>query len=215
MPSTAESFRIAHTARCKLSMAVDRPDRNFRFILGHALTLDKVMLRIAEIDSGSGSSGSSGSSSSDSDEGNMLPEEGRRVSFSVGSKARGVPMEDKIPGARGARRSPPPPRPAPDAEDGDEEEDDVAEDDEDDDGLSLERFPSASAQPPRAAAPSKDEIKAITAGQSDDGLVSMYNGIVRCPCNGDHAHAPRAEKMWSMPSKDMNGPRVAVVQVEA
>src|SRR5437764_15303800 len=46
----AETYILAHTARCKLQMAADKPDRNLRFILGHAFTFDKLMCRIVEIE---------------------------------------------------------------------------------------------------------------------------------------------------------------------
>lgn len=48
--STRETYSIAHSARCKLDLAANRPDRNLRFVLGHAFTLDKVLLRIVEIE---------------------------------------------------------------------------------------------------------------------------------------------------------------------
>lgn len=47
-PVTA--YSLAHTAQCKLKLAANRPDRNLRFVLGHAFTLDNVMLRIVEIE---------------------------------------------------------------------------------------------------------------------------------------------------------------------
>src|ERR1700761_2111527 len=45
-----EAYSLAHTVRCKLQLAANRPDRNLRFILGHAFTLDKLNLRLAEIE---------------------------------------------------------------------------------------------------------------------------------------------------------------------
>ena len=48
--STKQTYSIAHTAQCKLRIAANRPDRNLRFVLGHAFTLDKVLLRIVEIE---------------------------------------------------------------------------------------------------------------------------------------------------------------------
>lgn len=47
-PST--TYTLAHTAQCKLKLAANRPDRNLRFVLGHAFTLDNLMLRIVEIE---------------------------------------------------------------------------------------------------------------------------------------------------------------------
>ncbi|KAK4943573.1 hypothetical protein LTR10_016867 [Elasticomyces elasticus] len=48
--NTVTAYSLAHTAQCKLKLAANRPDRNLRFVLGHAFTLDKVMLRIVEIE---------------------------------------------------------------------------------------------------------------------------------------------------------------------
>ena len=49
-PTTKQTYLIAHSAQCKLNLAANRPDRNLRFVLGHAFTLDKVLLRIVEIE---------------------------------------------------------------------------------------------------------------------------------------------------------------------
>ena len=221
--SATETLRIAHSARCKLQMAVDRPDRNFRFILGHALTLDKAMLRIAEIHI---------DSSDDGDEEGVADQEprgpqGRRISFSTSSKARHRAAAD----ATNERKRSPPPHPGGD-EDDDEYEEDAIEDDVDDDDLSLQRFPSASAQPPRRmdddegieiedeeqplehGLPSEDDLKTIMGGQDDEEMANMYNGIIHCPCNKAHEKAPKVEKLWDMPQKGGQG-RIAVVQVQA
>lgn len=48
--STVGTYTLAHTAQCKLKLAANRPDRNLRFVLGHAFTLDNLMLRIVEIE---------------------------------------------------------------------------------------------------------------------------------------------------------------------
>jgi hypothetical protein len=48
--SISETNHIAHTARCKLQLAADRPDRNLRFILGHTFTLDNLLVQIAQIE---------------------------------------------------------------------------------------------------------------------------------------------------------------------
>ena len=49
-PGTNMTYKVAHSAQCKLNLAANRPDRNLRFVLGHAFTLDKVLLRIVEIE---------------------------------------------------------------------------------------------------------------------------------------------------------------------
>ncbi|KAK7894895.1 hypothetical protein LTR67_005634 [Exophiala xenobiotica] len=48
--NTVTTYTLAHTAQCKLKLAANRPDRNLRFVLGHAFTLDNLMLRIVEIE---------------------------------------------------------------------------------------------------------------------------------------------------------------------
>ncbi|OAL40077.1 hypothetical protein AYO20_00495 [Fonsecaea nubica] len=48
--ATSTTYTLAHTAQCKLKLAANRPDRNLRFVLGHAFTLDNLMVRIVEIE---------------------------------------------------------------------------------------------------------------------------------------------------------------------
>ncbi|KIY01405.1 uncharacterized protein Z520_02957 [Fonsecaea multimorphosa CBS 102226] len=48
--TTSTTYTLAHTAQCKLKIAANRPDRNLRFVLGHAFTLDNLMVRIVEIE---------------------------------------------------------------------------------------------------------------------------------------------------------------------
>lgn len=48
--NTGSTYSLAHTAQCKLKLSAKRGDRDLRFILGHAFTLDNVMLRIMEIE---------------------------------------------------------------------------------------------------------------------------------------------------------------------
>ncbi len=54
--TTSTTYTLAHTAQCKLKLAANRPDRNLRFVLGHAFTLDNLMLRIVEIENKSAKS---------------------------------------------------------------------------------------------------------------------------------------------------------------
>ncbi|KIX06184.1 uncharacterized protein Z518_04158 [Rhinocladiella mackenziei CBS 650.93] len=54
--TTSTTYTLAHTAQCKLKLAANRPDRNLRFVLGHAFTLDNLMLRIVEIENQSAKS---------------------------------------------------------------------------------------------------------------------------------------------------------------
>ena len=54
--NTSTTYTLAHTVQCKLKIAAGRPDRNLRFVLGHAFTLDNLMLRIVEIENKSAKS---------------------------------------------------------------------------------------------------------------------------------------------------------------
>ncbi|OQV03170.1 hypothetical protein CLAIMM_08249 [Cladophialophora immunda] len=54
--TTTTTYTLAHTAQCKLKIAANRPDRNLRFVLGHAFTLDNLMVRIVEIENQSAKS---------------------------------------------------------------------------------------------------------------------------------------------------------------
>lgn len=210
--SARETISLAHTARCKLQLAADRPDRNLRFILGHAFTLDKIRLAIAEIET------------DDSDDeridGQTDAQRERRVSF------RG---HSPRPSSTERRRSPPPDQFA-HLEDTDSGSDEDGEEDLDaeDDGLSLQRFGSASAKPPQMVEDdssssdedepksppplSEDELKAITGGDGNVDLAKAYNHVAGCPCHGHSA--PQVQNVWDVPQKiGQQGVRMAVVQV--
>ena len=135
--SIHETYRIAHTARCKLQIAADRPDRNLRFILGHAFTLDNLRLQIAQIEQAIDSD-----SESDEDEPDIPSAPSPGVVSFPKSTNRPVTSSQR-------RRSPPPHRPAGLSDsDSSQEEDDEYEDDAAED-LRLERFGSAAGLPPR------------------------------------------------------------------
>jgi len=214
--SVAETIKIAHTARCKLQLAADRPDRNLRFILGHAFTLDKLRLRIAEIEE---------EEEEEEEEEDIIagptPAEQRRVSFSGKTKQRNN-------GAEGRRSPPPPPQLEDDLEE--DEDEDLEEDDEEDEGLGLQRFGSAAAQPPRIVGEessssdedeeptnpsmfSEDQLKTITNRQGNEELKDAYKKMYRCSCHGENG--PAVENFWDMPAAEQQKPglRRAVVQV--
>ncbi|KAI9047873.1 hypothetical protein LZ554_007675 [Drepanopeziza brunnea f. sp. 'monogermtubi'] len=225
--STRATYQIAHTARCKLQIAADQPDRNLRFILGHAFTLDKLRLRIAEIEVSSGGSSGGSSSSSDSDEEaeEHLEMAHNRVSF----QGRGASQASVA-----ARQRSPPPQLENDGMDSDEDEG-VEEDtaDGEEEGLGLVRFGSAAAQPPRVAAEvadvpiegegeiemgdqqkfSETELKLLCQGEGDEQMRSAYSRVAGCPCHGETG--PRVERFWKLPTRSggVPGPRLAVVQV--
>lgn len=48
--TSTQTYSLAHTAQCKLHMSAKDPDRNLRFMLGHAFLLDKALYRVAEIE---------------------------------------------------------------------------------------------------------------------------------------------------------------------
>lgn len=230
-----EAYKLAHTARCKLHMAAKEPDRNLRFLLGHAFTLDKLMLRVAEIET------SSDEDEVMEDDGADLPrctrgEQPRRASVTFkdnSNRPSGELRQEVEPGNGGVntrRRSPPPARfEHLDDTDSDSSNDEYFEDEEED-GAGLQRFESAAAQPPRmiddegsdegedepVSPPgfTEEELKTITEGEVNEELAHLYEKVAGCPCHG--VKGPPAEKVWEVPQKDgAHGPRLAVIQVEA
>jgi hypothetical protein len=227
--SRTQTYTLAHTARCKLQLAADRPDRNLRFILGHAFTLDNLRLRIAEIET------DSSATLSDSDDDEDLPTcnanvghvtKPRRVSFRGGS-----PRPQTV--GVGRPKSPPPDELAQLSSSESEEEDDAEADDEFEEELSLQRFGSATAKAPRMVEddgedddegdlgpkspemmPSEGDLKIITGQEGSEELEEAYRRVSGCPCHGKSG--PHVEKVWEIPGqKGENGGRMAVVQVVA
>lgn len=218
--SLRETLSIAHTAECKLRLAVDRPDRELRFMLGHALTLDNVSLRLVEI-------------------------EQEAATVQQPSHASGVKFQAATNGCTRRRTSPPPNRlaelHASDEEDEEDEEDkdDYFSSDDDQDELSLTRFPSGSARPPQEPPalisseddsseeedppspelPSEDMLRDLTKSDVDEDLMNAYTGVSKCPCHGHHVNAPRISRMWELPPKAgehrADGVRFAVAEVAA
>ena len=193
-----EAYKLAHTARCKLHIAAKEPDRNLRFLLGHAFTLDKLMLRVAEIET-----------SSDSDEemeearmqegetaamprctrGEPIAETAPRrpsVTFRDNSNRPSGELRQEVEPGNGAqndrRRSPPPDRFAHlDDTDSDSSNDEYFDDDEDEDGAGLQRFESAAAQPPRmiddeGSEEDEDEPKSPPQMPSEEELKMITDG---------------------------------------
>ena len=213
-------LHLAHTAQCKLHIAANRPDRDLRYILGHAFTLDKLRLRIAEIESDS--------SSEEENEQEKMEGEDRTVKF----KSAGVMGGAK----KGERKRSPPPSIMEPVDDDDEQEAEAVEEgdenekldedsDEEADGMALKRFGSAAASPPRKLEdekkpmqePREEELKSILQEDGNERLKDGFNGIARCRCHGKQA--PIAEKVWELPylgdfGKE-GGRRMAVVQVAA
>lgn len=209
--SATDTYRIAHTAACKLQQAADRPDRNLRFILGHAFTLDKIRLQLALIEE-----------AEDLDEDEDEDKADRDIPTVPSPSVVSFPQSANRPVATKRRRSPPPKDHAPETA---SDEEDVEEDEED---LRLERFGSAAGLPPRMiddhgsdeedeppsppSTPSKDELKVLTKSEANEGLADMYHRVAGCPCHG--REAPAAEKVWEVPQTlEKEGPRLAVMQV--
>ena len=239
--SADETYTLAHTAQCKLQMAADKPDRNLRFILGHAFTFDKLMCRIVEIEN----------------EQERMPKHDhhepteRRVSFKDNSDRPTGPLRQEIKpptkkGAKGGRAPSPPPDPNAVHLDESSDSDEYAfEDDEDadDPSLSLSRTTSNIARPPPNLVPSdgdssdEDEelvspparpqdsvLETIMEEEGDEMLAELYEGIRHCGCqNYVDKKAPPVTKVWEVPrsaveknhGKGMKQMRTAVVQVQA
>lgn len=238
-----EAYKLAHTARCKLHIAAKEPDRNLRFLLGHAFTLDKLMLRVAEIETSSDDDQEMKDADIEDVEvprctrgGDGLEPTPRRASVTFkdnSNRPSGELRQEVEPGngaANSRRRSPPPARfEHLDDTDSDSSNDEYYED-EDDDGAGLQRFESATAQPPRMMADegsdededepqsppgfTEEELKVITEGEANEELADLYEKVAGCPCHG--VKGPSAGKVWEVPQKPgMQGPRLAVIEVAA
>lgn len=237
--SDNETYTLAHTVQCKLRLAADRPDRNLRFILGHAITLDKILCRIVEMEN----------------ERESMPKHddhvltGRRVSFKDNSDRPTDLLRQEVnpptkKDAQGARAPSPPPDPnVAHTGDSDDEDDYPFEEDEDadDPSLGLSRTISASARPPPNLIPSdgdsSDEddeptsppwvpsnavLETIMEEEGDEMLAGLYEGIRKCGCqNNVDNRAPPIAKAWEVPQpvsekrgKGVKQIRMAVVQIQ-
>lgn len=232
-----ETYTLAHTAQCKLKMAADKPDRNLRFILGHAFTFDKVMCRIVEIEN---------------EQENMPTHDHheptkRRVSFNDNSDRPTGPLQQEIkPPAKkdsqGARAPSPPPDPSVVHQDDEDDDEIVNDDDADDPSLGLSRTTSNAARAPPNLVPSEGDssdedespdspptrpsdsvLETIMEEEGDEMLAELYEGIRHCRCqNEEEKQAPPISKIWEVPQtevkkheKGMRQTRTAVVQVQA
>lgn len=217
--SLSDTYRIAHTAQCKLQLAADRPDRNLRFILGHAFTLDNLRLQIAQIEENLDAESESDEEEDVDREAAPRPPSPGVVSFPKSSNRPVTSIHRK--------KSPPPERMTSQSySDSSPEEDDEEEEEED---LRLERFGSASGLPPRMvddegsdeeeelsepSTPTKDEMRQLTQGDGNLELSDIYQKVAGCPCQ--HHQQPKAEKMWDIPQKpEKDAPRLAIVQIAA
>lgn len=233
-----DTYSLAHTARCKLHIAADRPDRDLRFVLGHAFTLDNVMLRVVEIEKENSVQYDPAQDERDVSEWKarmlaarppLAPQGERRVSFQNTSRSLGS--------FSGRNRSPPAPPKAEissseDESDGDDREDRLEEEDDSDDDLSLRRFGSGAARPPLLVddesdsdsndenepaspeqMPSDAELQRICSGPESKELKGLYGDVKSCPCHGHDQSAPGVQRVWEWPKK-VGDKTIAVVQFE-
>jgi len=238
--SISETYTLAHTAQCKLQMAADRPNRNLRFILGHAFTLDKVMCRIVEIENMQESTKAD----------RVGQTESCGVTFKDNSDRPTGPLRREMnpstkKGAKGGRARSPPPEPhAVDREDSSDSDEYMFDEDEDadDPSLSLSKTTSHIAQQPPnlipsdgdssdedddpvspPAKPSDSVLETIIEEEGDETLAELYDGIRRCSCQNDvDKQAPPVSKVWELPQsevkksgKGMKQTRTLLVAVQA
>lgn len=216
--SLKDTWTLAHTAQCKLHLAVNRPDRNWRFVVGHAVHLDSLMLRIVEME-----------------EEIVQSEQSTDVKFKGAGNTQmcgGPPHQSSNTGRRRARSPPPPQR----LDSSSEEEDEGVDGEDEDEGLGLTRFPSGSARSPQPPPldPSDDSssdedeellvtlpepdpavLKSITKEKGDEELASVYNSIKNCRCH--KGHAPSINNIWELPQEgngEKGNMRTAVVEIQ-
>lgn len=226
--SLKEAYTMAHSAKCRLHMEADRPERNLRFVVGHLMHYESLRLRIVEIEHDISKNERAKAVAFKGTGHVSKPETGLRKISSSGQLA--------------GRRSPPPPA---DYVYGDEENDDNDEDDddpwsggddedEDEESLGLQRFPSGSSRPPRPAPgllpdeegdddddpepispeePDQATLEAIIKGAGNTDMANMYNGMTKCVCHKKQ-DAPQFENFWELPVKDgAEGRTRAIAQV--
>jgi len=218
-----DPYVLAHTVQCKLKLAANRPDRNLRFILGHAVTLDSLMLRIVEIEE---KQHHTHAVNDDQEETNTSG-----VSFDCTA----TQPSNKRTGGRKA--SPPPDAALAHNDRSDSDSDEYAFDNEEEDdepSLGLTRFTSASAQPPRTIDPDSDsdeedgpksppqmpsepELRTIIEEESDGMMADLYESVRRCGCHDQKA--PPISGMWELPQAESGGTqdtrRTAIISVSA
>ena len=219
--SLKEAYHLAHTAQCRLNIAANRPDRNLRFVVGHLMHYEALRLRIVEIEH-------------DISQGHHA----KSVQFKgTGHVCTATELPRKPSTGQLGRRSPPPV--ALPTTTSDDDLSDGSDTEEDGEELSLQRFPSGAARPPRALPDlTPDEIGELSGSDEDDDepvtpdepdpesvelalkgdnnglLAQMYEGVRRCPCHGK-TDAPSIENVWELPQSEQTkeGWTRAVAQV--
>lgn len=203
--SAYKTFSIAHTAQCKLHMSSKDPDRNLRFMLGHAFLLDKALFRVAEMEvmadeePAAAEVGKGALGNVDADEkASNVPPEGQKGSLAGGSvsfkgdstddllkNVKKVPdttadKNDKVAGEGTRRES---------TASDEEREAALAEynddDAEDGEGFDLTRYVSASHMPPRMIPDEGDDVAEEDEAISPPLLPADFDvaGLVQGPEN--------------------------------
>lgn len=216
-----QTYMIAHSAQCKLNMSAKDPDRNLRFMLGHAFLLDKVLYRVAEIE-------------------DERYEDTSAAKVALGEKNGAVPNEASAPAGQSGSLTSGRVRFAGSteavndtAEKAEDDEDDaVISDDDEDAGLGLTRFASASEMPPRMipdegddvdeddgpvsppSLPADFDVAALVQQDSDEELGNLYTSLKSCPCRSHNLQAEKSKGFWEVKDSSKPGKRLAVMQVE-
>ena len=218
--SLKEAYQLAHTAQCRLNIAANRPDRNLRFVVGHLMHYEALRLRIVEIEHDVSQS-----------------HHAKSVQFKgTGHVCQEIPRKPST-GQLGRKSPPPPPV---HVSSSDEESDHSDHEEEEGEGLSLQRFPSGAAHPPRhlpdltpddldelsgsdeddddgpvtPEEPDQETVELALKGGNNDLLAKMYEGVRNCPCHGK-TEAPSFESLYELPQNDQTkqGWTRAVAQV--
>ncbi|KAK6374392.1 hypothetical protein LTR64_002501 [Lithohypha guttulata] len=197
-----QTFALAHSAQCKLNMSARHPDRNLRFLLGHAFLLDKALYRVAEIEETQDSEAPIASKKErlvESKEALATPrQDAARERLAADDEDDTAVDEDAEAGlglTRFASASEMPPRMVSD-EGGPEDEDEGPR------------------SPP--SLPEDFDVGALIQAGASDVLNGLYESVRGCPC-----HAGLAEKskgFWEIenPSgNDIPKKRLAIMQIEA
>lgn len=235
-----QAYSIAHTAQCKLHMTAKNPDRNLRFMLGHAFLLDKALFRVAEIEDMAeeepevGKSALGDADEQEASESNTIPE-GQRGSLAGGRVAfKGDSTTDLTKSSE--------PKPAVSEQENtttnqpsnDENSPPPDDDDDQEEGLGLTRFVSASQMPPRMVPDEGDEdepdeaispptlpadldVATVVQGPEDEQMGELYELVRSCPCHG--AKSEKGKRFWEVKDNAGTGDRpkkrIAIMEVEA
>lgn len=195
--SLKEAYTLAHTAQCKLNIAASRPDRNLRCVVGHLMHYESLRLRIVEIE-------------------HKSYQERRARQANVDHTFQHKPSAQKSSLSTQTHQD--------DLSDSDEY-DDLIEDEDAGDDLSLSRFPSGASKPPppdlepddssdddydddflidySPQEPDHDTLERAVKGEENQLVATMYEGVRNCSCHGK-TDAPSFERMWELPSDELN-----------